>query len=73
MSKPVTLQSGSSDIVTNELQQPLIMRGSTVPTDGSANFSPGCIFIRTSGNGIGSSVYINESSDPASCDFNSIT
>ena len=61
----------------NHLTQPLdeipgygIMKamGTTVPTDGTAGYGKGCIFIDTDG-GIGSTFYVNEGS-LTSCDFN---
>ena len=42
--------------------------GTTVPTDGTAGYGKGCIFIDTDG-GIGSTLYVNEGSN-TSCDFN---
>ena len=47
----------------------MIVSGATVPTDGTVGFAPGCLFLRTSGNGINTSLYVNEGSR-ASCDFN---
>ena len=46
--------------------------GPTVPTDATAGFAPGCRFYKISGNGVGSTMYINEGS-ATSCDFNSVT
>jgi len=42
--------------------------GTTVPTDATAGYAPGCIFIKTDG-GAGTTLYINEGT-AASCDFN---
>lgn len=45
--------------------------GTTVPTDGSAGYAPGCLFIDTDG-AAGSQFYINEGTN-TSCDFNLLT
>lgn len=45
--------------------------GSAVPTDAGSGFAIGAIFRKTTGNGIGSTVYINEGS-ASSCDFNAV-
>ena len=49
----------------------LICYGNTKPVDGTAGFSPGCIFIHVDGTD-GSALYVNEGT-AASCDFNLIT
>ncbi|MDD5220973.1 MAG: hypothetical protein PHV11_10425 [Candidatus Bipolaricaulis sp.] len=46
-------------------------RGATVPTDGSAGYAVGCIFIDT-GSGTGTTFYVNEGSI-TSCDFNEMS
>jgi hypothetical protein len=46
--------------------------GATVPSDASAGYAIGCIFALTTGNGTGSTLYINEGS-ASSCDFNAIS
>ena len=50
---------------------PVIVWGATVPTDATAGFRIGCIFIHTDG-ADGSALYVNEGT-LASCDFNLIT
>jgi len=45
--------------------------GATVPTDATAGYNVGCIFIDT-GAGAGTTMYINEGST-TSCDFNAVT
>lgn len=45
--------------------------GSAKPTDATAGYGKGCIFIDTDG-GVGTTVYVNEGSN-TSCDFNAIT
>jgi len=42
--------------------------GATVPTDGTAGYAVGCIFIHTDGT-VNTTLYINEGS-ATSCDFN---
>ncbi len=51
--------------------QPLLIRGTSVPADGTAGYPKGCMYIKTNG-GVGSTMYINEGSE-TSCDFNSVT
>lgn len=70
ISRPVTLHSGESAIVTNEQGHKLLARGTTVPTDATAGFATGCLFIHTDGND-GDAVYINDGT-ATSCDFNAI-
>lgn len=43
--------------------------GTTVPSDGKRGYAPGCLFRKIGGNGIGSTLYVNEGSN-TSCDFN---
>jgi len=44
--------------------------GNTVPTDATAGYSPGCIFVHTDG-GDATSAYLNEGT-VTSCDFNAL-
>ena len=44
------------------------IRGTTVPTDGTAGYVTGCLFMKSNG-GVGSTLYVNEGSN-TSCDFN---
>ncbi len=44
--------------------------GTTVPTDGTTGFAPGCIFHHTDGSA-GSVLYVNDGSE-TSCDFNNM-
>jgi hypothetical protein len=46
----------------------LLCYGATVPTDGTAGFATGCIFIHSDGDTAGTLVYVNEGS-VTSCDF----
>ena len=45
--------------------------GTTVPTDGTTGFAPGCTFKKTDG-GVGTVLYINEGTE-TSCDFNPVS
>ena len=49
----------------------LFARGTTVPTDGTVGFAPGCIFLDTNATA-GGQVFVNEGTY-ASCDFNAIS
>ena len=49
--------------------KPFIITGPTVPSDATAGYLPGCIFMKSASNGIGSTMYVNEGS-VTSCDFN---
>jgi len=49
----------------------LIAYGITVPTDATAGYDIGCIFIHTDG-GDATALYVNEGT-AAECDFNAIT
>lgn len=48
--------------------KPLLLSGTSVPTDGTAGYLPGCMYIKTNG-GVGTTLYVNEGT-VASCDFN---
>lgn len=64
------LVSGEEQVMIEEqVGGPKVMaRGATVPTDATAGYAPGCIFIQTDG-GAATTLYINEGT-LASCDFN---
>lgn len=47
----------------------LVAGGTTVPTDGSAGFAPGCVFIKVNATAGAACYYLNEGT-AASCDFN---
>jgi hypothetical protein len=49
----------------------LLAAGTTVPTDGTAGFAPGCVFIDEDSTTDGSMVFINEGTS-SSCDFNGV-
>lgn len=46
--------------------------GPTVPTDATAGYQPGCLFIHTDGDAYNTVLYCNIST-AASCDFNVVT
>lgn len=45
--------------------------GTTVPTDATTGFAPGCIFHHTDGSGAGNVLYVNVG-DADSCDFDPV-
>ena len=49
-----------------------LARGTTIPTDGTAGYCPGCLFIHTDGSGAADLTYRNDGT-LASCDFNALT
>lgn len=59
---------GSIPVVAIQ-SKPFIITGPTVPTDATAGYLPGCIFMKNASNGVGSTMYVNEGT-LASCDFN---
>lgn len=69
MSAPLRIQSVDGIAIENGKNLPQFQVGATVPTDGTAGYAPGDIFIKNVSNGIGSTLYVNEGSD-TSCDFN---
>lgn len=75
MSKPLTPHAayppGGVVVSNNDIALPTIVCGPTVPTDTTAGYGVGCIFIHTDG-GAGDAVYINEGT-ATSCDFNAAT
>lgn len=69
MSHAINLHDATGVLATVDNLKPALLTGATVPTDGTAGYAPGCIFLKNSGNGIGSTMYVNEGS-VTSCDFN---
>ena len=69
MSAPVRVQSATGIIAEDGSNRPQIFTGATVPSDGTAGYARGCLFLRNSENGVGSTLYVNEGSEIA-CDFN---
>jgi len=61
------VQPPQADEVTGLLRA----HGITVPTDATAGYECGCLFMHTDG-GNGTALYVNEGS-VTSCDFNAIT
>lgn len=56
-------------IVEDFLGHVVLAAGTTVPTDGTAGYAPGCIFFDEDSSTAGNMLYINEGS-ATSCDFN---
>jgi len=50
----------------------LLASGTTVPTDGTAGYQPGCLFQHTDGTAYNTVLYCNIGT-AASCDFNVVT
>lgn len=66
---PVTFQSATGIIAQDDRTRAQIIVGATVPSDGTAGYARGCLFIKNVSNGIGSTLYVNEGTE-SSCDFN---
>ena len=70
MSRPAHIHSGGEVVIADSAQKKMLCSGTTVPTDGTAGYQTGCLFMKT--NGIaGTSIYVNEGTT-ASCDFNAL-
>lgn len=57
-------------MAVDENNKILFAKGTTVPTDGTAGFAKGCLFIKTNATGAG--LYVNNGTD-TSCSFKLIT
>lgn len=68
MSKPLDLHTVGTVVLNLPGEGILMARGTTVPTDGTAGYAKGCIFVDTNASA-GSVFYVNEGTK-ASCDFN---
>lgn len=75
MSKPVTphaaFPQGGQVISMNDLGLPAIVCGATVPTDATAGYGVGCIFIHSDGSGETDVLYKNVGT-ASSCNFDTI-
>lgn len=61
----------SKGVITETFDQSAaICEGATVPTDGTAGFAPGCLFLKRAGT-VGAALYINEGSK-TSCAFKAL-
>lgn len=67
MGQAVNPHSGTGILAESPGDGILIAYGRTVPTDATAGYSPGCLFIKTDGTA-GACLYVNDGSK-ASCDF----
>lgn len=66
---PVTIAGIGMNVLQYDIDDKVLLaRGATVPVDGTAGYSVGCIFMDTDG-GIGTTTYTNDGSI-TSCDFN---
>ena len=50
----------------------IFVRGATVPTDATAGYAEGCLFVKTGNTGAADQLYCNIGS-VTSCDFNAIS
>lgn len=70
MSKTLDLHATPGGVLARIPGEGIVLaRGASVPADGTAKYAAGCIFMKSSGNGIGTTMYVNEGS-VTSCDFN---
>lgn len=67
MSAPVRLHSAVPEIITEPGVGHFDVRGTTVPTDGTAGYATACIFRKTNG-AAGTTLYVNQGTN-ASCAF----
>lgn len=76
MSKPVfphaAFPQGGAVIALNDLGLPAVMCGATVPSDATAGYGIGCIFIHSDGSGETDVLYKNVGT-AASCNFDALT
>lgn len=69
----VTINSQTMLVTARDLSGNVVLcSGAAAPTDAGSGYAIGCIFRLTTGNGIGTTNYINEGS-ATSCDFNALT
>lgn len=70
MSHQINLQDGTGIIANIPGYGTAILCGTGAPpADGKTGYAPGCLYLRLTGNGIGTTLYCNEGSK-TSCDFN---
>src|SRR5688500_5501086 len=72
MSAPGTNQTAKQIVWSDELGRIIVAFGATPPTDATAGYLPGAIFIHSDG-GTGTGIYVNEGTSSASCDFNAVS
>lgn len=65
-----TLYDAKDHMLLDPLGKIVWLRGTTVPTDTTAGYATGCVFVKTDG-GVGTSYYINEGTSSSS-DFNAM-
>lgn len=71
MSATHTPHDASNVVVRDPVRGILLAFGETVPTDATAGYATGCIFIHTDGSA-GTALYCNEGTS-SSCDFDSVS
>lgn len=68
MSHAIRVHDGLGQIAVDPALGILIAYGSTVPTDASVGYAPGCKFIKTNGTSLATTTYVNVGTK-ASCTF----
>lgn len=64
----IRVQDLNHPIISHPVRGHLLFAGDTVPSDGTAGYAPGCLFLHVDG-GNNSAIYVNEGTK-ASADFN---
>jgi hypothetical protein len=72
MSHAVNIHDGLGQIAKDPNQGILIAYGTTVPTDATVGYAPGCLFIKTDGTTLDNTLFINVGTK-ASCNFDAAT
>jgi len=71
VSKPVRLHSGEEGAIFGQSGKKWFAGSAVVPSDGSAGYEPGCVYVHTDGVA-GTALYINDGTG-TSCDFNAMS
>ncbi len=71
MSAPVSSHDGTGIVLEAPGYGTLLAYGATVPSDGTAGFAKGCLFIHIDGSA-GTMLYCNEGTETSS-DFDAVT
>lgn len=59
MSRAINIHDGLGQIAKDPALGILLAYGSTVPTDASVGYAPGCKFIKTNGTSLSTTTYVN--------------
>jgi hypothetical protein len=71
MSAPIRIQAAGGVAIEDGRNNAVFVVGATVPSDGTAGFVTGCLFIHTDG-GAGTAFYCNVGTD-TSCNFDAVS